>query len=173
MQQTSSPRVLLGRVLSPFGVKGWVKIDVYSDDVGKLGQFAEWQMGRDGLASGWRTVKVAEFRSHGAHAVARFEGCTDRDAALEFKGLAVAVSRNELPQAAKGEFYLFDLIGLEVINVEGELLGEIAEVFSNGAHEILRVGSGAVERLIPLVAEFVISVDMAARRMTVDWHRDW
>ena len=166
-------RVVLGRILAPFGVKGWVKVEGYSDDSGRLGQFAEWQVGSTNESAVWRRVKVAEFRAHGAHSVARFEGCSDRDEALEYKGFAVAVDRSELPPAAAGEFYLVDLLGLKVINLEGEVLGHVAEVFSNGAHEILRVGSDGKEWLIPLVPDFVRSADVEAAQVLVDWHRDW
>lgn len=105
--------------------------------------------------------------------MARFEGCSDRDEALEYKGFSVAVDRSELPPAREGEFYLVDLLGLKVINLEGEELGNVVEVFSNGAHEILRVRSISQEWLIPLVPDFVSSVDVEAAKVTVDWHRDW
>ena len=173
MPQTHSRRVVLGRILAPFGVKGWVKVEGYSGDAGRLGQFAQWQVGPVDRPVGWKTVEIAEYKTHGAHAVARFEGCSDRDEALEYKGFAVAVDRSELPPAEVGEFYLVDLLGLKVVNVEGEELGNVVEVFSNGAHEILRARSISQEWLIPLVPDFVSSVDVEAAKVTVDWHRDW
>ena len=62
---------------------------------------------------------------------------------------------------------------LDVINMEGVGLGRVASVFSNGAHDLLRVTSGERERLLPFVAEVIRTVDLAQRRIEVDWGADW
>jgi len=60
-----------------------------------------------------------------------------------------------------------------VINREGEALGEVSGLLSTGAHEVLRVQDGEDERLIPFVAAYILEVDEEARRITVDWDKDW
>ena len=95
-------------------------------------------------------------------------------------GTDVAVRRDELPDIADDEVYWSDLPGCDVVNRNGERLGSVAEVQGTGAHPLLRVvdeGAGsqpaAVEHLIPLVPAYVLSVDLEANRIEVDWERDY
>ena len=89
------------------------------------------------------------------------------------RGREIAVPRAAFPQPVPDEYYCADLVDLEVINIEGVGLGRVAGVFSNGAHDVLRVTSGARERLLPFVAEVIRTIDLAQRRIEVDWGADW
>jgi 16S rRNA processing protein RimM len=119
-------------------------------------------------------VEVAESATHSGNVVARLEGCDDRDAALEYQGLEIAVPRTALPKAKKGEVYQADMIGLEVRNRENEVLGKIASLFSNGAHEVLRITrEDGSEQLIPMVPAVLDEIDLEAGTVRVDWGSDW
>ena len=165
--------VLLGRVLAPYGVKGWVKVEPFTESPESLRSFTEWQLGRGEPTGLWKTVSIAESAEHSGNVVARFDGCADRDAALEYRGMGVAVAKNKLPPAKPGEFYLADLVGLQVLNGQGEGLGRVAGIFSNGAHEVLRVDLEGSERLLPFVPTVVRGVDVNAGILRVDWQSDW
>jgi 16S rRNA processing protein RimM len=165
--------VLLGRVLVPFGVKGWVKVEPFTETPESLRKFGEWRLGRGEPSDAWQTVRIAESASHSGNVVARFEGCGDRDAALLFRGMGIAVPRALLPAVKPGEYYQSDLVGLQVLNMQGEELGQVAGLFSNGAHEILRVEHDGGERLLPLVPAIVQGVDTDAGVVRVDWQSDW
>ena len=161
----------MGRIVAPYGLKGWVKVEPYSADPESLRAYPSWWVGRNG---DWRELKVAERAlQHGAGLVARFEGCAERDAALALKGSEVAVPREALPQNADNEFYWADLVGLQVVNVKDEELGAVAELFENGAHPVMRVVVGESERLLPFVGQVVRQVDMAQGRIRVEWELDW
>jgi 16S rRNA processing protein RimM len=110
---------------------------------------------------------------HGATVVARLAGCDDRDAAARLRGAELAVPREALPAAAPGEYYWADLVGLDVVNAGGESLGKVQELFSTGANDVMRVGEGKGERLLPFVGTVVRNVDLAARRIEVEWGLDW
>jgi 16S rRNA processing protein RimM len=160
----------MGRVAAPFGVKGWVKITPFTESPAALARYSRlWVGGRDG----WREVAVEEAAVHGASVVARLAGCGDRDAAGRLRGAELAVPREALPAAAPGEFYWADLVGLDVVNAGGAPLGKVQGLFSNGANDVMRVGEGKGERLLPFVATVVRKVDLAARRIEVDWELDW
>ncbi len=165
--------VLLGRVLAPYGVKGWVKVEPFSESPETLRLISEWRLGKGDPSGAWLAVHVAESAEHSGNIVARFDGCLDRDAALEFRGMGIAVAKDKLPPVKPGEFYLADLVGLEVVNAQGEGLGQIASLFSNGAHEILRVERDGKERLLPFVPAIVQNVDVQAGVVRVDWQSDW
>jgi 16S rRNA processing protein RimM len=165
----------MGRVVGPFGVRGWLKVQPFSARVDALAAFPEWWMGRDGS---WTVVRVEQAQAHGSYLVAEIDGCRSPEEALRWRGADVAVERAQLAPAAPGEYYWADLEGVEVRNAQGERLGAIAEVFTNGAHEVLRVreqvgAEGSVERLIPFVPAVVLSVSLEERLVRVAWERDW
>ena len=160
----------MGRVAAPFGVKGWVKITPFTESPAALARYRRLWVERQGE---WREVAVEEAAVHGASVVARLAGCDDRDAAVELRGAELAVPRDALPAAAPGEFYWADLVGLDVVNTAGEPLGTVQGLFSTGAHDVMRVGEGKGERLLPFVATVVRKVDLATRRIEVDWGLDW
>ena len=131
-----------------------------------------------GLEAGLDRDLVAQ----GDAVVATAQELPDRNAAEALKGVRVFVSRASFPTAKADEFYWVDLIGLDVVNRQGEALGTVTGLLDTGAHSVLRVrrpdapaeaSPEAAERLIPFVAAFVDAVDQAARRITVDWGLDY
>jgi len=160
----------MGRVLAPYGVKGWVKVAPFTAAPDALTRFDRWWIGGP---DGWEEAEVAEAVRHGANVVARLAGCGDRDQATKLRGREVALPRESLPEAQKNEYYWADLVGLEVVNAESASLGKVTELFSNGAHDVMRIGAGKGERLVPFVPAVVRKVDLAAGRIEVDWGSDW
>jgi 16S rRNA processing protein RimM len=160
----------MGRVGAPHGVKGWVRVVPYTESPDTLERYPAWWIGK---GETWREVEVAEAATRGTGFFARFAGCSDREAAGKIRGCEIAVPRTALPEPAPDEYYCADLVGLDVINIDGVPLGRVASVFSNGAHDLLRVTSGERERLLPFVAEVICAVDFAQRRIEVDWGADW
>jgi 16S rRNA processing protein RimM len=109
--------------------------------------------------------------------VARCHDITDRDAAQALKGSRIFVSRSSFPTAAADEFYWVDLIGLAVVNREGVDLGIVRDLVSTGPQTVLVIeyaqGDAVRELLIPFVSVYVDDVDMAQRRILVDWQSDY
>ena len=163
--------IVMGRIVAPYGLKGWVRIVPYSAIPDSLNTYPSWWVGRDG---DWREMNVVQsVLQHGASLVARFDGCAERDAALALKGSEVALRRDALPQNAKDEFYWADLVGLNVVNAKDEELGAVAGLFDNGAHAVMRVVDGETERLLPFVEPVVRRVELAQGRIRVEWELDW
>lgn len=162
----------MGRVSAPFGVKGWVRVQPFTETVDGLKPYATWWLNS---AAGWQEVKVQALEVHTADVVAKLAGCEDRDAAAALKGTVVAVSRAEFPPAQQGEFYWADLVGLSVKNSEGLDLGVVTSMLETGANDVMvvRLGLDGEERLIPFIAEVVKRVDMAARLIEVEWGADY
>ena len=161
----------MGRIVAPYGLKGWVRIEPYSAVPDSLSAYSSWWVGRNG---DWRKLEVAQSAlQHGASLVARFAGCAERDAALALKGSEIAVEREALPQNAVNEFYWADLVGLKVVNAKDEGLGMVAELFDNGAQPVMRVVDGETERLLPFVEQVVRQVELAEGRIHVEWELDW
>jgi 16S rRNA processing protein RimM len=128
-------------------------------------------------------LNVQGVRDQGDAIVATAPEIVDRDAAEAMKGVRVFVSRTTFPKTDDGEFYWIDLIGLSVTNREGTALGDVIGLLDTGPHCVLRVKPPAArdvpaepaadERLIPFVEAYVDSVDIAGRRIVVDWGLDY
>jgi len=141
----------MGRVLSPYGVQGWIKARAFTAAADSLLAYKTWWLSAtDGRQ---RRFAVLEARLHAGALVARLEGLTGREDAASWRGATIGVPRDALPALAAGEFYLTDLAGLEVVNRSGVRLGRVVDVLETGAHPLLRVRVDAeedgVERLIP------------------------
>jgi 16S rRNA processing protein RimM len=162
--------VVMGRIIAPFGVKGWVKIQPLTEAAKNLLAYSRWWLGR---GAEWRECEVAEGKVHSEDlVVARLEGCADRDAAVAFRGSDIAVPRSQLPKARPGEYYWADLIGLSVVNTAAQVLGRIEGVMQTGANDVLIV-QGERERLIPFIADVIREVDLAAGVVRVDWSAEY
>ena len=159
----------MGRILAPFGVKGWVKVQPNTAATQNLLAYKTWWIGGEG---DWRELEVAEAKVQGNAVVARIKKYDDRDAAMSLRGKPVAVPRTSLPAARSGEYYWADLIGLAVVNTGSEPLGSVVDVLQTGANDVLVV-QGERERLIPFIATVIREVDPGAGMIRVDWGADY
>ncbi len=157
--------VLLGRINGIFGVKGWVKVFDYSRDRGGILEYPRWLLNQEG---GWKEVALLTGQRHGKGVIAHLEGCADRDEAMALVGTDIAVWSTWLAPAAEGEFYWYQLRGLTVINLEGELLGKVDHLMETGANDVLVVRADR-DRLIPYVPGTVHEVDLENSQILVDW----
>jgi len=154
----------MGRILAPFGVKGWVKVQPNTAEAKNLLAYRSWWVGQEG---DWREIAVAGSKVQGNTVVAQFEDCDDRDAAATLRGKSVAVPRAALPAAGSA-----DLIGLVVVNGEAQELGRVVGMIETGANDVLVV-QGERERLIPFIATVIREVNLASGVVRVDWAADY
>ena len=156
----------LGRIGAPWGVKGWMHVDSYTDPPEGVLDYPQWVLR---LGSGERTTyRVVEGHPHTDRLVARLEGIEDRDRAAALRGAVIEVDRSELPPPGEREYYQADLIGLPVRNLEGAELGKVG-YFSDGLAGPMMVVQGEREFWIPAVPRHLSKVDLAAGLILVDW----
>ena len=175
----------VGRIADAWGVKGWFKVLPHSADPQALFSSKRWylQPSERGAKtfSGTVLLRVREAKEHSDTVVARADEVDDRAAAEALRGARVFVPRSSFPTADKDEYYWVDLLGLDVVNREGVALGKVKELMSTGPQTVLVLeyeGEGeqegkALERMLPFVAAYVDSVDLAGRKITVDWQADY
>ena len=165
MSGESSALIQLGVVGAPFGVRGWIKLRSHTDPPERLLDHRSLRIGRGSV---WRDYRVeARGRSGGALTV-KLAGVEDRDQAQALRGAEVCVPRSELPPRDDKDFYRADLIGCEVVNLEGLGLG-VVEHFIESPAQVLMVVRGAQEFWIPAVPQHLRRVDLPERRVVVDW----
>lgn len=164
--------LVVGRIVSVHGVKGWVKVYSYTDPMENIFDYQPWHLLEDGV---WKPVKLTGKRRQGKGLVAGLDGVTDRDQAQRLIGRDIGVPRELLPESGEGEYYWRDLIGLRVKLDDGRDLGRVAAMMETGANDVLVVrGDGDSldrrERLVPWIPDQVI-LDVALERgeMRVDW----
>ena len=170
--------VEVGRVLGAWGVKGGIKVQAFAADPQALFSTKRWYL-RPAQGPGPRAgllpplLHVTQAREQGGAVVAVVQEVPDRNAAEALRGARVFVARSSFPTPGADEFYWVDLIGCEVVNREGAALGTVADLLDTGAHSVMRLLLDQEERLVPFVAAYVDQVDLAQRRIVVDWGLDY
>ena len=158
--------IALAKVGRPYGLAGALHWYPYSKDAQTLLKARE-------VVIGTTMYSVTRSRRHGESIVAEIVGVTSPEAAARLTNKEIFVDKAYFAPLPEGEYYWIDLIGLTCTNGE-RVFGEIAEIFESGAHPILRVKRPATDptsgdELIPFVDAIVRSVDIAGRRIDVDW----
>ena len=164
--------VVLGKISSVYGIKGWVKVYSYTDPMDRILEYGNWT-----LRQGERLtlVEIDKGRSHGKGMVAHIKGVDDRDVAKQYSGAEIVVPRDRLPELDEGEYYWYELEGLTVITTDEVVLGKVDYMMSAGASNDVLVVKGDAdsvdrkERLIPYVDQFIQDVSLEANRIVVDW----
>ena len=181
--------VEVGKVLGAWGIKGWIRVQPFASDPQALFSSRRWFIkppeanGPKPLAAGAAfptLLKITLAKEHGESIVAQAQEVADRNAAEALRGARVFVPRASFPTADKDEYYWVDLIGLAVVNLQGESLGSVTGLLDTGPHSVLRIApegadpaDEAAQRLVPFVAAYVVDVSLPERRITVDWGLDY
>ena len=163
----------MARIAAPFGIKGWVKLQTYTEFADSLDEFATWFMQ---TPKGWEEIEVEEFSVNAKGVIAKLKGCDTRNAAELISKRDVAVPRDWLGETGTGEYLWIDLIGAEVVNTLGDNLGRVETLMETGANDVLVVKSAEADdgqRLIPFVDEVIVNVDREAKVLTDNWGKDY
>ncbi len=154
----------IGRIVGVFGIKGWVKVESYTEPREAILNYTEWHLDRPASAA----RRIVTGRKHGHRVVASLEQIEDRDAARALVGATITVQRSALPELKPREYYRADLIGLRVVNEQGVVLGKVEHFIESPAHAVMVV-RGAQEHLLPVTPQHLRRVDFAAGEIRVDW----
>jgi 16S rRNA processing protein RimM len=168
MGDDASALIQLGFVGAPFGVRGWVKLRSHTDPPERLLEHRRLRIGRGEV---WKDYRIEASGRSGGALTAKLAGVEDRDQAQALRGAEVCVLRSELPQRDDRDFYRADLIGCEVVNLDGVNLG-VVQHFLESPAQVLMVVLGTQEHWIPAVPQHLRRVDLQARRVVVDWNAD-
>ena len=157
-------KILMGKFGAPHGVKGAIRVHSWTDPTDNLFRYQPWHICRDGT---WKTLK-ASLTSRGEKLIARFDGIEDCDAARTYTHTDIYIDKNQLPKLSSGQYYWSELIGMQVTTNCQNDLGKVAYVFNTGANDILAV-QGKKERLLPLINDTVVNIDMSKNTILVNW----
>ena len=161
--------IIIGKIISAYGIKGWVKIRPFTETAKNYITYKTQYLSND--QKNWNRIEIGNMRVQGQDVIADIR-LNDRDQAIQKKGFYFAISRDDLPSLGKEEYYWDELIGLNVYDVNQNLLGEVIELLGTGANDVLVV-SGDKERLIPYIPQVILEVDLNNKKIKVDWDRDF
>lgn len=163
----------VGKISGAFGVKGWVKVFSFTEPRKNILSYSPLFISRNGE---WIEVKVSGGHQQGKGVVMGLVNITDRDQVLPLIGTELAIKKTQLKSLKKDDFYWSDLIGLTVVNLQDQVLGQVDHLLETGAHDVLVVQNKEqnTEQLIPYVInEIVILIDLDSDLIRVDWELDY
>ena len=160
---TTDNRVCVGAIAGAFGVAGEVRLKSFCADPAAIGTY-----GPLFTEDGSRSYKVRLTRPVAGGLGARLSGVATKEDADSLKGTTLWVSRDRLPAAGDDEFYHADLIGLEVRDTGGAMLGRVGAVHNHGAGDLLEVIGPTGTLLLPFTKAEVPTVDLTAGRIVAD-----
>lgn len=169
MTQSADEKILLGRVSGLFGVRGWLRLFSYSRPPAQILDYNPiWLKSANGE---WKTLEIEDKQAHAdGRLVVKFVGIDDREVARLLMGQDIGVDKHQL-QRSDEDFYWIDLMGCQVVKLDGEVIGTVVDMMETGANDVMRVKTPNGEtELVPFVMERVIqSVQLAEKRIIVDW----
>lgn len=172
--------ILIGRIGSPWGIQGFNWVQLYTDQPEAAFRYRPWVLKRP------HPVKKGQYLTPSLEAgkpkgkaqakgwVCKLDSNADRNAAEQYKGLEIWVSKSNLPALPEGEVYHHQLMGCRVIHSDGSDYGVVESVLETGANDVLVVQPDPTsmdqqERLIPWLDNVVRQIDLSAGLVQVEW----
>lgn len=171
--EQNSPALIVARIGAAFGVRGWNHLQSFTDPAENIVRYDALLFEQD---DGFAAIPGVEIRRHREGYIVRIPHNQDRDAALAMRGKHLAIAPDALPDLGKDEYYWRDLIGLQVVNEQGERLGAVRELLETGQHDVLVLDTATADqsaRLIPFTEPYLRSVDLDAGQINVAWALEW
>lgn len=162
MRFVADGRVVIGKAGAPHGLRGEVRVIPLTDFPERFESLREVFVGE-------RVFHVEHVHYHRQFVLLTLAECTSREAAAKLTGELLRVAREDAAPLAEGEFYTFDIIGLAVLDMAGERLGEVTNVLKTGSNDVYVVKKpDGSELLVPALKNVVREIDIAGGFLRVD-----
>lgn len=162
--------IIIGRFGRPQGLKGFVRVISFTDPTNNILDYTPWYVNVRGL---WNPVKLVSVETHTKFILVQVDGHLQREQASALTNCDIAIEHRQLPKLPTDDYYWHELIGMQVINKDGCLLGTVTEILATGSNDVLVI-MGEKRHLVPyLPGEFVTQVDVIKRIIDVDWDLDF
>ena len=158
----SPATICIGVISSPHGIKGAVKIKAHTSSPLLIKKFKNFS------DKSGKKINLTVTSATNDFALAKIDGVETRNQAEELKGTEIFISRDEMSPTEEGEFYFFDLIGLEVRSSTGQIIGEITGIYNFGAGDIVEIKKEKKEEFLPFDEKTVIEVNIKDGYVIID-----
>lgn len=167
-------KVLVGTIGKPYGIKGWVKVNSYTEPISNILNYRPWHLRSPSKSLSPILIEIKSSRIHGQQILIRFENCTTPESACLYTNCKIYVDRDKFSPLAEGQYYWTDLEGLKVYTCENIYLGIISAIYATGANDILVIVNNKKRHLIPFLLDHTIqSIDLEGKTMIVDWDAEF
>jgi len=155
--------IVIGKIGAPHGIRGEVRIIPLTDFPDRFDALKKVYLDET------TTLEIAAVKHNKQFVIMKFKGLDDREALVPLNGKLIQVKRADVPPLAEGEYYTFDILGLDVYDENNACLGQIKEILKTGSNDVYVVGQkgDAKQILVPALKKVVTEIDLAAKRMTV------
>jgi 16S rRNA processing protein RimM len=156
-------RLAIGVIVAPHGTRGEIRMQVWTHFPEHLAEISAVYLGNEPRPRRLRQVSVAK-----GSATMSLQGIADRESAEVLRGTVVRIDREQAAPLEDGEFYQFELLGLEVETEDGEPVGKLVEIIETGANDVYVVrDEQGKDTLYPALKDVVPVVDLETRKMIV------
>ena len=163
---------VVGKLGSTYGIRGWLRIYSSTEYAESIFDYQPWFLKIKGQ---WQPTELESWKHHNHELIAKLKNVNDRETAQSLANVEIGVDLSVFPQLEEGDYYWHDLIGCNVVNLEGYVMGTVTEMMETGSNDVLVVRAnskdafGKQERLIPFLYEQVVKrVDLATKVIEVD-----
>jgi 16S rRNA processing protein RimM len=169
LERQPEPRYLaIGRILRPHGVRGELRAEILTDYPDRVQTVFAQHLRTLYVGKEHRPFTLTGVRFHQDAMLLTFKECMTRDEADALRGALVEIALEDAIPLEEGEYYHFQLIGMQVETEEGDVLGDIVDVFTvPGANDVFVVHGSRGEILIPAIEDVVIDLDVEAGRVVI------
>ena len=155
----------IGKIVNTQGLKGEVRVYSYTDDIERFDELETFYLGKD-LETKWEVERV---RYKGNMVIMKIKGIDRVEEAEKLRDKFMYVSREDSRELEEEEYFIADMIGLEVYTVAGEHVGTLKDVLQYAANDVYVIkGEEDKEYLIPAVMKFVPEINMEEKKMIID-----
>ena len=158
--------VSVGKIARTHGIRGALKIYPYGESLAAQAAGEKFFLRpKDGDSF---TVTLIDFRVQGKMLVCRFEELTDINGAQPLVGKEIFLPEDRIPPASEGEFYHYQLIGLDIETRDGQSLGILRRIIETGSNDVYVAELEGREILIPAIEDVICEIDLEGKRMVVE-----
>lgn len=159
---TAEPEyITIGQILAPWGIRGKIRVAVTTD-------FPQRFAPGEKVYINHQPTTIDSAQWHKGRVIIKLSGTDSVAAAQKLRRQAIEIPHSQLQVLPEGEYYLFQIIGLEVWTTAGELLGEVTEIHTSRSNDTYLVRGDRGEILIPAIEDVVKSIDLGKRRMVIE-----
>ena len=146
-------RIKIGKIVNTFGIKGELKVYPYVDYIDELSK----------IYIDNKEYTLSKSRNQKNVVIIKIKGLDDINLVEDFKNKEIEIDRVDLPKLKEGEYYIEDLIGLDVYTDEGKLLGKLDDIFNTDANDIYQVNN----ILLPAIPDVIKKIDIENQKIIV------
>ena len=155
----------IGQIVNTFGIKGFVKVNPFVDDISRFDDLKKVYIRNNKTT---KEYEVEEVKYHKNMVLLKFKGIDRVEEAELLRNSYLEVDRENAIELQEGEYFIVDLLGLEVITDENQVLGKLEDIFNTGSNDIYVVKSEEGKQLLlPAISEVIKQINLEERKIIV------